>query len=944
MRRSLYLALALLIFCPLALSQTSTTVNGTVVDNPDNQAWFAGNFYFTFRVSPSNPTGPYFWSGAPFSIQQTISGSLDGSGHYSVSVPSNSSITPSGSAWDLTVCPQATSPCFTVQSVIVTGATLTVSPTPPSIRINMGSPPPTTRAYADGELVAGLLGQQYFNLSSAVIRVCSTFPCGWTTITGTGGSAASPVNSLQKNNPSAPGSFTNSNLSESGSVLTNGDDNILRGPNPGGVDVRKFGVRAINPNAAPNTTVTATINSGSNSAVVSSVAGLQVGDGYAITKAGSAQTMTAPSGITIIPSCAAGPLGMGYTVSSGVGSTTYQYQAAMRDQGQGLTAASSVQTTTGGNAVLGAKSTAVTNILSGASNVFTANVASTADLAAGCLIAIKGTSDDAHAGGWFKITSIVNLTQFLYQSNVDASVSTFTSPITGGTVYYWLCNHLVLPTPGAGGIQYLIYGRTSGSNVLIGESLPANLGFTDPTYNTWDDYGSPMMDGLTLPWWAPTAPPSSPTTDTFTSTITGIVGNTLSFVDNASTSVVSAPARFDNAPNELAAIAAINNTTTTGAGGTIRFPVVVENSVTGNYCYVSNSYLNMNNVRAVYQDGSVCLGDTLQFNGKWIGTYFSAARLIFPPFGFEPHIGIYGLGANPVVYTSGVAGMSHVYLHVPGNGGIGLFNTASNGGQLFYEDSFVSGDPGDYMSIPFYDYNSSVWGGFGGKIRDSSFIVSSAPSGTQAQVGQTAAPTFATKYNTEWNLDQISCGVRGFLFVPFQSGLSGEFRQGEECQGNIMPMITIMGGTPGTTSGSFTIENTTIDTGPAPLATRLDISTQAYGGSLTIINTNLPSANQPLISGYPFKGITLIGSGISNAGQLAQVGQNTNICIMGNSNDFMPGVTCNQFNFTQTVFANLGTPSNGTQKFCSDCVIANPCAGSGTGAMAKRLAGVWVCN
>lgn len=176
--------IALLFLAPFSYSQT--TVSGTITDVPDGQAWFGGTFYFTFRVSPSSPTGPYFNNGVPFSIQQTVSGTLDGSGHYSVSVPSNSSITPSGSTWDLTVCPQATSPCFTQQSVIVTGATLTVSPTPPSIRINMGSPPPTTRAYTDTELVAGVLGQQYFNLVSAGIRICSTLPCGWTAISFSG--------------------------------------------------------------------------------------------------------------------------------------------------------------------------------------------------------------------------------------------------------------------------------------------------------------------------------------------------------------------------------------------------------------------------------------------------------------------------------------------------------------------------------------------------------------------------------------------------------------------------------------------------------------------------------------------------------------------------------------------------------------------------------------
>jgi hypothetical protein len=47
---------------------------------------------------------------------------------------------------------------------------------------------------------------------------------------------------------------------------------------------------------------------------------------------------------------------------------------------------------------------------------------------------------------------------------------------------------------------------------------------------------------------------------------------------------------------------------------------------------------------------------------------------------------------------------------------------------------------------------------------------------------------------------------------------------------------------------------------------------------------------------------------------------------------------------TATAFASLGTPTNGSIYYCNDCTIANPCAGSGTGALAKRLNGVWVCN
>jgi hypothetical protein len=38
------------------------------------------------------------------------------------------------------------------------------------------------------------------------------------------------------------------------------------------------------------------------------------------------------------------------------------------------------------------------------------------------------------------------------------------------------------------------------------------------------------------------------------------------------------------------------------------------------------------------------------------------------------------------------------------------------------------------------------------------------------------------------------------------------------------------------------------------------------------------------------------------------------------------------------------TSQNGTLIYCNDCQVTNPCTGSGTGALAKRLHGQWVCN
>jgi len=46
----------------------------------------------------------------------------------------------------------------------------------------------------------------------------------------------------------------------------------------------------------------------------------------------------------------------------------------------------------------------------------------------------------------------------------------------------------------------------------------------------------------------------------------------------------------------------------------------------------------------------------------------------------------------------------------------------------------------------------------------------------------------------------------------------------------------------------------------------------------------------------------------------------------------------------EKLFANLGTPGDGTVLYCSDCTKATPCAAAGNGAIAKRLNGAWDCD
>lgn len=62
------------------------------------------------------------------------------------------------------------------------------------------------------------------------------------------------------------------------------------------------------------------------------------------------------------------------------------------------------------------------------------------------------------------------------------------------------------------------------------------------------------------------------------------------------------------------------------------------------------------------------------------------------------------------------------------------------------------------------------------------------------------------------------------------------------------------------------------------------------------------------------------------------------------SNAYALRIEAGALNMGGATFASLGTPQNGTFIYCSDCTIAATCAGGGTGALAKRLNSVWVCN
>lgn len=170
MKLSRFLIL-LAFFLPVCAFGQSTTVSGTIVDG-GGQAWFAGTYSFVFLPNPNFPTSVYTWSGGAFS--KTLTGQLNGSGAYSASIPQNSAISPQGSSWSVTFCPQASSQCTTPVPLTLVSPTLTYSPTPPAILISLLTAVPPISAYTDSEITGTIVGSTYYNLTLAQIRICMT--------------------------------------------------------------------------------------------------------------------------------------------------------------------------------------------------------------------------------------------------------------------------------------------------------------------------------------------------------------------------------------------------------------------------------------------------------------------------------------------------------------------------------------------------------------------------------------------------------------------------------------------------------------------------------------------------------------------------------------------------------------------------------------------------
>lgn len=141
-------------------------------------------------------------------------------------------------------------------------------------------------------------------------------------------------------------------------------------------------------------------------------------------------------------------------------------------------------------------------------------------------------------------------------------------------------------------------------------------------------------------------------------------------------------------------------------------------------------------------------------------------------------------------------------------------------------------------------------------------------------------------------------------------------------------------------------------TGGSSATTNLQIGAANIGfynsGSLLIVS----SQNIPNMGWSGFNGDTVVNgsyqltfgsSGLSSP-DVGFTRSSANVLKLSNASSGFGTLYSGGVRLEGVLQANLGSPSDGTVIYCSDCTIANPCASGGTGAIAKRLNAKWVCN
>lgn len=187
------------LFASSAYAQT--TINLTVIDT-SAQTWMNGTWKVHLQQSPGTSGGPPFnlISGGGLLVDQA--GALNTVGQATMSLPANANIAPALSVWQFSVCPDASSQCFSQLVTVVTTSPQTLNISPPPIVVDVLQTPPPILAYSNSEIRGASKGTIYYNTTSSTYQQCNAASGGtctsWSGLAG--GGPGAPPNSVQYNN------------------------------------------------------------------------------------------------------------------------------------------------------------------------------------------------------------------------------------------------------------------------------------------------------------------------------------------------------------------------------------------------------------------------------------------------------------------------------------------------------------------------------------------------------------------------------------------------------------------------------------------------------------------------------------------------------------------------------------------------------------------------
>ena len=189
---------------------------------------------------------------------------------------------------------------------------------------------------------------------------------------------------------------------------------------------------------------------------------------------------------------------------------------------------------------------------------------------------------------------------------------------------------------------------------------------------------------------------------------------------------------------------------------------------------------------------------------------------------------------------------------------------------------------------------------------------------------------------------------RGIHFAVSHSGASTVSITGNIIEDQTNECIYFNQAVAAKTLGSVVISSNEM-ANPGVAGFSLD-TTGTWAENISIIGNTIANApdgillsggRKIMISGNQIDGGTR-GINVGTGATLVQIGPNDITSPAAYGGAFTTPVLLS-LSPSQT-FAQLSAMQNGSMVYCSDCNIANPCTSGGTGAVAKRIAGAWVCN